>query len=145
MGLGAAFGSGMTDAAWGARTTDFLQKGTVYLGTLFFVFSLVLAILFGKRNAIEGKRADEDGASSESAEQVVVPAAPEDVKPVDPAEEFKRELESVNRDNPEEDAPTEGTPTEDTPTEEGSTEEGSTEESPTEDTPTEEAPAPAGA
>ncbi|MBR01598.1 MAG: preprotein translocase subunit SecG [Verrucomicrobiales bacterium] len=144
-GLGAAFGSGMTDAAWGARTTDVLQKGTVYLGTLFFVFSLVLAILFGKRNAIEGKRADEDGASSESAEQVVVPAAPEDVKPVDPAEEFKRELESVNRDNPEEDAPTEGTPTEDTPTEEGSTEEGSTEESPTEDTPTEEAPAPAGA
>ena len=52
-GLGAAFGSGMTDAAWGARTTDVLQKGTVYLGTLFFVFSLVLAILFGKRNAIE--------------------------------------------------------------------------------------------
>ena len=29
-GLGAAFGSGMTDAAWGARTTDVLQKGTVY-------------------------------------------------------------------------------------------------------------------
>ncbi|MGC6464409.1 MAG: preprotein translocase subunit SecG [Akkermansiaceae bacterium] len=64
-GLGAAFGSGMTDAAWGARTTDVLQKGTVYLGTMFFVFSLVLAILMGKRNSEGlGKAADEDGAST---------------------------------------------------------------------------------
>ena len=63
-GLGAAFGSGMTDAAWGARTTDVLQKGTVYLGTLFFVFSLVLAILMGKRNAIDGKNFASDGGSS---------------------------------------------------------------------------------
>ena len=64
-GLGAAFGSGMTDAAWGARTTDVLQKGTVYLGSLFFLFSLVLAILMGKKNAVEGKNLFEDGATSE--------------------------------------------------------------------------------
>ncbi len=63
-GLGAAFGSGMTDAAWGARTTDVLQKGTVYLGTLFFVFSLVLAILMGKRNSNEGKNFASDGGST---------------------------------------------------------------------------------
>ncbi len=44
-GLGAAFGSGATDAVWGARTTDVLQRATVYLATLFFVFSLVLALL----------------------------------------------------------------------------------------------------
>lgn len=36
-GLGAAFGGGLTDQAFGARTTDVLQKGTVYLGTLFFL------------------------------------------------------------------------------------------------------------
>lgn len=48
-GLGAAFGAGLTDQAFGARTTDVLQKGTVYLGTLFFVVTLVLAILIGKR------------------------------------------------------------------------------------------------
>ena len=66
-GLGAAFGSGMTDAAWGARTTDVLQKGTVYLGTLFFVFSLVLAILMGKKNSIEGKNFASDGGSTAQA------------------------------------------------------------------------------
>lgn len=48
-GLGAAFGGGLTDQAFGARTTDVLQKSTVYLGVLFFVISLVLAILIGKR------------------------------------------------------------------------------------------------
>ena len=50
-GLGAAFGGGLTDQAFGARTTDVLQKGTVYLGTLFFVITLVLAILIGKRQS----------------------------------------------------------------------------------------------
>ncbi len=74
-GLGAAFGSGMTDAAWGARTTDVLQKGTVYLGALFFVFSLVLAILMGKRNAIEGKNFASDGGSAAKA-PTEAPAAP---------------------------------------------------------------------
>ncbi|MEN8678812.1 MAG: preprotein translocase subunit SecG, partial [Akkermansiaceae bacterium] len=66
-GLGAAFGAGMTDAAFGAKTTDVLQKGTVYLGTLFFIFSLVLAILMGKRNSIEGKNYASDGGSAANA------------------------------------------------------------------------------
>lgn len=66
-GLGAAFGAGMTDAAFGAKTTDVLQKGTVYLGTLFFIFSLVLAILMGKRNSIEGKNYASDGGSVANA------------------------------------------------------------------------------
>ena len=48
-GLGAAFGAGLTDQAFGARTTDVLQKGTIYLGTFFFIVTLVLAILIGKR------------------------------------------------------------------------------------------------
>lgn len=62
-GLGAAFGSGMTDAAWGARTTDVLQKGTVYLGTLFFLLSLTLGILTGRLNAKKGKDYASDGAT----------------------------------------------------------------------------------
>jgi preprotein translocase subunit SecG len=49
-GLGAAFGSGVTDSVWGARTTNVLQKATVYLGSSFFVLTLVLAILIGQRN-----------------------------------------------------------------------------------------------
>jgi len=49
-GLGAAFGGGVTDQVFGARTTDVLQRGTVYLGSLFFILSLVLAILIGQKN-----------------------------------------------------------------------------------------------
>ena len=157
-GLGAAFGSGMTDAAFGAGATDALQKGTVYLGTLFFIFSLVLAILFSKRNAIEGKRADSDGASSDPVEAVVEPDAPEDpISPVSPAEEFKKkEQELLNtggtpgegspvegtptEDKPKEDKPAEGTPTEDKPVEETSGEDAPTEDKPAEETSGEDAP-----
>ena len=44
-GLGAAFGGGVTDQVFGARTTNVLQRGTVYLGTMFFGLALLLAIL----------------------------------------------------------------------------------------------------
>ncbi len=50
-GLGAAFGSGMTDSILGAGTTSVLQKGTVYFGILFFAVTLGLSILIGHRNA----------------------------------------------------------------------------------------------
>jgi preprotein translocase subunit SecG len=49
-GLGAAFGGGMTDQAFGARTTDVLQKGTVYLASILFVVTLVLSILVGTKS-----------------------------------------------------------------------------------------------
>ena len=49
-GLGAAFGAGVTDQVFGARTTNVLQRGTVYLASAFFVLSLVLAILIGLQN-----------------------------------------------------------------------------------------------
>ncbi|MEO0018436.1 MAG: preprotein translocase subunit SecG, partial [Verrucomicrobiota bacterium] len=39
-GLGAAFGASVTDQVFGARTTNVLQRGTVYLGSLFFILSL---------------------------------------------------------------------------------------------------------
>lgn len=92
-GLGAAFGSGMTDAAWGARTTDVLQRGTVYLGTLFFVFSLVLSILVGKKNSKEGKRADSDGASTKETPEQVEQKPEEKIEEVDPTAEFSQNLE----------------------------------------------------
>ncbi|MBT6168867.1 preprotein translocase subunit SecG [bacterium] len=133
-GLGAAFGAGMTDAAFGAKTTDVLQKGTVYLGTLFFIFSLVLAILMGKRNAIEGKNYASDGGSSASAPvetteaensvlgnagNVVAPVPAESIAP--PAEAIAPPAEAIAPpaetneapENPDE-SPTDGanTPTE---------------------------------
>lgn len=49
-GLGAAFGGGMMDSFAGAGTTSFLQKSTVYLGGLFIILSLTLAILIGNRH-----------------------------------------------------------------------------------------------
>jgi preprotein translocase subunit SecG len=49
-GLGAAFGAGVTDQVFGARTTNVLQRGTVYLGSLFFILALTLAVLIGHKN-----------------------------------------------------------------------------------------------
>ena len=49
-GLGAAFGGGVTDQVFGARTTNVLQRGTVYLASMFFILSLALAILIGQKN-----------------------------------------------------------------------------------------------
>lgn len=51
-GLGAAFGGGVTDQVFGARTTNVLQRGTVYMGSLFFVLSLTLAVLIGQQNKV---------------------------------------------------------------------------------------------
>lgn len=48
-GLGAAFGGGVTDQMWGAQTTNVLQKGTVYLAVLFFVITMLLAVLVNVR------------------------------------------------------------------------------------------------
>ena len=110
----------MTDAAFGAKTTDVLQKGTVYLGTLFFIFSLVLAILMGKRNAIEGKNYASDGGSSASApvetteaENSVLGNAGNVVAPV-PAEAIAPPAETNEAPKNPEEASTDGanTPTE---------------------------------
>lgn len=65
-GLGAAFGGGLTDQAFGAQTTNVLQKGTVYLGTLFFVITLVLAILIGKQQAANPDMAGEKDKTEDS-------------------------------------------------------------------------------
>jgi preprotein translocase subunit SecG len=44
-GLGAAFGGGTLDSALGAHTTDILQKITTYLGVIFFVSAIGLAMV----------------------------------------------------------------------------------------------------
>jgi len=83
-GLGAAFGSGTTDQLFGARTTNVLQKSTVYLGTIFFVLTLVLAILIARRNKIESLVKDQPVAE----EQAATPATqPEKGTPTPPAGE----------------------------------------------------------
>jgi len=75
-GLGAAFGAGVTDQVFGAQTTNVLQRGTVYLGSAFFILSLTLAILIGAKNKQHSL------VTTEKKAKVVAtaPAAPEPPK-----------------------------------------------------------------
>jgi preprotein translocase subunit SecG len=73
-GLGAAFGSGMTDQMFGARTTNVLQRGTVYLGTMFFVLTMTLAILYAKQNENPDTMVKEEVPE----EEVVAPVTPDE-------------------------------------------------------------------
>jgi preprotein translocase subunit SecG len=49
-GLGAAFGGGMTENIFGARTTDVLQRFTSYLAGGFFLLTVLLAFLYAKQS-----------------------------------------------------------------------------------------------
>lgn len=66
-GLGAAFGGGVTDQVFGARTTNVLQKGTVYLGSMFFIISLALAVLMGQQTKTVSLATPEAAAEVEEA------------------------------------------------------------------------------
>ena len=70
-GLGAAFGAGVTDQIWGSQTTNVLQKGTVYLGVMFFVLSITLCVLEARK--------------SRQYSGMKVPTAPVAAAPVSPA------------------------------------------------------------
>ncbi len=76
-GLGAAFGGGVTDQVFGARTTNVLQRGTVYLGSLFFIISMTLAILIGKQTKIKSLLESEKVVAEKSADKQETPAAGE--------------------------------------------------------------------
>jgi preprotein translocase subunit SecG len=107
-GLGAAFGGGVTDQVFGARTTNVLQRGTVYLGSLFFILSLTLAILIGKQTkqksllepvkAVAEKKAEEKSTTEEKPSLIEqLPAgespSPTEDAPASPAEEAKAPVE----------------------------------------------------
>ena len=75
-GLGAAFGGGVTDQVFGARTTNVLQRGTVYLGSMFFILSLILAILIGHQNkhkSILAPKTETKPVTVETPKEAVVP------------------------------------------------------------------------
>jgi preprotein translocase subunit SecG len=75
-GLGAAFGGGMTDQMFGSRTTNVLQRGTVWCATMFFLLALTLAILIGKKNSSRDDSlvSKEDDAAAEVETAVETPA-----------------------------------------------------------------------
>ena len=73
-GLGATFGGGVTDQVFGARTTNVLQRGTVYLGSLFFILSLALAVLIGQKNKTISTVTKADlAAKAEAAKTAIKP------------------------------------------------------------------------
>jgi len=122
-GLGAAFGGGVTDQVFGARTTNVLQRGTVYLGSLFFLLSLTLAVLIGQQN----KKTSMLEPKSPPAQAEEAKPAPEDAdaQPASLAEELPAEETPAAPSEeaaPAEPAPAEepATPAENTPPEEKS-------------------------
>lgn len=80
-GLGAAFGGGVTDQVFGARTTNVLQRGTVYLGSLFFILSLTLSILIGKQTKQKSLLEPEKAVAEKSANKTEEEKAPEVERP----------------------------------------------------------------
>lgn len=83
-GLGAAFGSGTTDQLFGARTTNVLQKATVYLATMFFVITLALAVMIGKQNAANRKSLVAEVVPPAPAAVTETTTTPAEVKPLEP-------------------------------------------------------------
>jgi preprotein translocase subunit SecG len=90
-GLGAAFGGGVTDQVFGARTTNVLQRGTVYLGSMFFLISLGLAILIGQQNKYK-TIITEPGAAK--AEEAAAATPKEEVAPKSLSEELPVDLQA---------------------------------------------------
>ena len=121
-GLGAAFGGGVTDQVFGARTTNVLQRGTVYLGSLFFILSLALAVLIGQKNKTistvtkADTAAKVEAAAPVKAPEVVVPKSLQEELPADlttpPAETpaTTTPAPEVAPSTPNETAPTETAP-----------------------------------
>jgi preprotein translocase subunit SecG len=114
-GLGAAFGGGVTDQVFGASTTNVLQRGTVYLGSLFFLLSLTLAVLIGHKNQkttlvapkVEVKEAVEEKSTQGQAQSATTtPAAPAQA-----VEEVANALNEAVKEAPAEQAPAAPAPT----------------------------------
>ena len=78
-GMGTAFGAGLTDQAFGARTTDVLQKSTVYLATSFFIITLILAIMIGKRQSDNPTLVDSAADKESKIESLESPVSDEPV------------------------------------------------------------------
>lgn len=89
-GLGAAFGGGFTESIFGAQTSDVLTKGTIWLGSIFMVLTLVLALLYSHRQTAGPKLQEElskpvAAATNNLVTNAVAPAAVESSTPAAPA------------------------------------------------------------
>ena len=89
-GLGAAFGGSFTDSIFGAQTSDVLTKGTIWLGSIFMVLTLVLALLYSHRQTAGPKLQEElskpvAAATNNLVTNAVAPAPADSSTPATPA------------------------------------------------------------
>lgn len=108
-GLGAAFGSGMTDQMFGAQTTNVLQKGTIFLALVFFVNTILIATLMASKSKSGRDSAlfDEAVAAPPGVEEVVeeeIPAGGALVPDETDAEESEDEGDAADVPEREEDS-----------------------------------------
>jgi preprotein translocase subunit SecG len=75
-GLGASFGEGITNAAFGTQTTNVLQKATAWLGIALFVLTLILAALVARQQGTAGKPSLIGTAAQNAPKPVAPPAVP---------------------------------------------------------------------
>lgn len=105
-GLGAAFGAGVTDQVFGARTSNVLQRGTVYLATAFFLVSLALSAL--KVKAHQGVKTADLLKKEQQATAPVAEPKPEvvpDARPKSLSEQLPTETAPKAEEKPAETAP----------------------------------------
>lgn len=132
-GLGAAFGGGMTDQMFGARTTNVLQRGTVWCASLFFILALTLAVLIGKKNSrTVTMKASEETAAVKKAEGT----------PAGTPDEMSEAIRSLLENQPVEPAPAPETPAPDAPAPETPAPDAPAPDAPAPEAPAPEAPAP---
>ena len=118
-GLGAAFGGGMTDQAFGARTTDVLQKGTVYLASILFIITLILSILVSSKSEaasiLEENQKNSEAAIDENVDAAAALLAGEEELTAEDVAEAVQKATDAGENKPAEDADAEGEKDEDTP------------------------------
>lgn len=98
-GLGLAFGSGMGESIFGSRAGNVLTKITVWLGSIFVVNTVALAMLYSGVTSGESALMKESAPVPVPVEAPVVPSAPAQtpasaVAPVTPPETASPEAQA---------------------------------------------------
>lgn len=87
-GMGAAFGGGVAESAFGAETTNILTKATKWASFAFFILSLVLYLLYVHKTSLQPEAADTLPEMLVEAVEEAAPieeAAPAEASDVPPA------------------------------------------------------------
>ena len=103
-GMGAAFGGGVAESAFGAETTNILTKATKWAAVAFFILSLVLYLLY-IGNQDEGDGVEDALPEMVTASDVVEPSG-EAVESASTGTEAVAETESPTEAETASEAPT---------------------------------------